>query len=51
MLTEFRNDGITDMLKTVYPPKTPFCGGYKNPLGFVIYNILSYCCHEWLPLP
>ena len=22
-------DGITDMLKTVYTPKTPFCGGYK----------------------
>ena len=30
MLTEFQNDRITDMLKTVYPPKTPFCGGYKD---------------------
>ena len=20
---------MTDMLKTVYPPKTPFCGGYS----------------------
>ena len=27
MLTEFRNDGITDMLKTVYPTKTLFCWG------------------------
>ena len=38
MLTEWRNDGITesrnhgmtDRLKTVYPPKTSFCGGYKQ---------------------
>ena len=30
ILTEGLNDGVTDMLKTVYPPKTPFCGGYKN---------------------
>ena len=22
-------DGISDMLKTVYPPKTPFCRGYN----------------------
>ena len=21
---------MTDRLKTVYPPKTSFCGGYKN---------------------
>ena len=27
MLMEWRNFGITDMLKTVYPPKTPFYGG------------------------
>ena len=27
-MTESRNDGITDRLKTVYPPKTSFCGGY-----------------------
>ena len=26
MLTEFRNDGITDMLKTVYTPRTSFYG-------------------------
>ena len=30
MLTESRNHGITDRLKTVYPPKTSFCGGYNN---------------------
>ena len=29
-MTESRNDGITDRLKTVYPPKTSFCGGYNN---------------------
>ena len=23
---------MTDRLKTVYPPKTSFCGGYKNLL-------------------
>ena len=27
MLTESQNDGITDMLKTLYDPKTTFCGG------------------------
>ena len=26
-MTEFRSHGITDMLKTVYPAKTMFCGG------------------------
>ena len=26
-MTESRNDGMTDRLKTVYPPKTSFCGG------------------------
>ena len=29
-MTESRNYGITDRLKTVYPPKTSFCGGYNN---------------------
>ena len=29
-MTESRNYGMTDRLKTVYPPKTSFCGGYKN---------------------
>ena len=28
MLTEWQNFGITDMLKTVYPPKTPVLQGY-----------------------
>ena len=28
--TEGRKDGRMDRLKTVYPPKTPFCGGYNN---------------------
>ena len=28
-MTESRNDGMTDRLKTVYPPKTTFCGGYN----------------------
>ena len=31
MISEWRNDGITDRLKTVYPPKTTFCGGYNDP--------------------
>ena len=31
--TEGRKDGRTDRLKTVYPPKTPFCGGYKKKFG------------------
>ena len=26
-MTESRNHVITDRLKTVYPPKTSFCGG------------------------
>ena len=30
MLTELRNHGMTDRLKTVYPPKTSFCGGYNK---------------------
>ena len=30
MLTESQNFRILDMLKTVYPTKTVFCGGYKN---------------------
>ena len=29
-MTESRNDGMTDRLKTVYPPKTSFCGGYNE---------------------
>ena len=29
MLMEGRNYGISDMLKTVYPTKTLFYGGYK----------------------
>ena len=29
-MTESRNDGMTDRLKTVYPPKTSFCGGIIN---------------------
>ena len=30
--TDGKTDGRTDNVKTVYPPKTPFCGGrgYKN---------------------
>ena len=32
MLTEFRNDRITDMQKTVYPPKTRFVGGITETL-------------------
>ena len=30
-MTESRNYGMTDRLKTVYPPKTSFCGGYNDP--------------------
>ena len=32
-MTEPQNDGIKDMLKTVYPAKTSFCGGYKECVG------------------
>ena len=28
--TEGRKDGGKDRLKTVYPPKTTFCGGYNS---------------------
>ena len=39
MLTEFRNFGrITDMLKTVYPAKTLFCGGGGGGGGGGIKN-------------
>ena len=44
MLTESQNHshGITDMLKTVYPAKTMFCGGYNNvykmDIKFKIYE-------------
>ena len=34
-LTEFRNHGMTDMLKTVYPSKTQFCGGITKVLNYV----------------
>ena len=30
MLMEFRNHGMTDMLKSVYPLKLRFAEGYKN---------------------
>ena len=33
MLTEWRNHGITDRLKTVYPTKTLFAGGIKNAVN------------------
>ena len=36
-MTESRNDGMTDRLKTVYSPKTSFCGGYKDTYSLVIY--------------
>ena len=32
-MTESRNHGIMDRLKTVYPPKTTFCGGYNEVIG------------------
>ena len=32
-MTESRNHRITDRLKTVYPPKTTFCGGYNTFCG------------------
>ena len=34
-MTESRNHRMTDRLKTVYPPKTTFCGGYKNNLRII----------------
>ena len=41
MLMEFRNDRITDMLKIVYPAKTPFCGGYNQTLTVLL---IFWCC-------
>ena len=51
MLTEFRNHGITeswnhritDMLKTVYPPKTLFCRGYNYPGSLFFSTDHSKC--------
>ena len=41
MLTESWNHGITDRLKTVYPPKTSFCERYKK--GISLYSpVLLY---------
>ena len=41
---------MTDRLKTVYPPKTSFCGGYKEInliLSFIGYAIFkAYCISE-----
>ena len=34
MLTEFLNDGIMDMLKTVYPLKHRFVGGIMTSVYF-----------------
>ena len=46
LLTESQNDGIIDMLKTVYPPKTPFCrgggGNYNYDLLLDIGPMQSY---------
>ena len=42
-MTESRNDGITDRLKTVYPPKTSFCGGYNKLFSIrIIHAHLKY---------
>ena len=43
MLTEFRNDGHAE---NSIPPKTPFCGGYKNSVlqgggGVCVYNYMK----------
>ena len=40
MLTESRNDRITDILKTGYPPKTIFCGEYKE--AFYVFICALY---------
>ena len=48
-MTESRNDGMTDRLKTVYPPKTSFCGGYKQytPLKLRFAGgITTYSCQR-----
>ena len=52
MIMEWRNHGITDRLKTVYPPRTMFCGGYKNswtPLHcmkgmFIVHHLFTLYC-------
>ena len=41
MSTEFRNHGMTDMLKTVYPPKLHFAGGI-----IIAVTILKFESHE-----
>ena len=38
MLTEWRNYRMTDRLKTVYPPKTLFCGGYNYIMLLLVLN-------------
>ena len=55
-MTEFRNYGISDMLKTVNPTKSPFCGGIKSIRSkttekrwrhhFPHYKSMgAFCCH------
>ena len=46
-MTESRNQGITDRLKTVYPPKTSFCGGYKKSFDLSrMYSLLLGCSQK-----
>ena len=44
MLTEGWKDGISDMLKTLYPIQTPFCGGYKYLFFMVNINARQPHC-------
>ena len=40
-MTEFWNYEISDTLKTVYSPKTPFCVGYKK--FEILFFQLKHC--------
>ena len=53
MLSEWRIQRMTDMLKTVYPAKTLFCRGYKNidtqKIAVITLKFEQYGCNlQWL---
>ena len=52
MLTEPQNDGMTDMLKTEYPPKTPGGGAVINisPMGRQLNDYLYSLPPVWKTL-
>ena len=38
--SDFRTDGRTDNVKTVYPPTNTACGGYKN-MFLILWKVKS----------